>query len=78
MKKIVKELTGLSLKELVEKYSKKIIKNGSLIIKSKRGIEIVGIRNTRDKKWFIELLIDNNCTNQSCNYGRYRIAKGSY
>lgn len=68
----------LTVEDLVLKYKKEIIKNGSLIIKEGQGFEICGVRNSRDKKWFINLLIDGNCSNQSVNYGHYHIAKGSY
>lgn len=65
-------------KELVSKYKDTIIKKGSKILQKTKDFEIVGVRNTRDRKWFIEVLVGQNTTKESVNYKRFRIAQGKY
>ena len=64
--------------ELVEPYKNKIIEKGSDIFYDKDGIQIYGVRNTKDKKWFLNMSIDCNCTDESCNYEIIEIAKGEF
>lgn len=68
----------LNKKELVNKYKDTIIKKGSKILQKTKDFEIVGVRNTRDRKWFIDVLVGQNTTKESVNYKRFRIAQGKY
>ena len=68
----------LNKKKLVSKYKDTIIKKGSKILQKTKDFEIVGVRNTRDRKWFIEVLVGQNATKESVNYKRFRIAQGKY
>lgn len=68
----------LNKKELVSKYKDMIIKKGSKILQKTKDFEIVGVRNTRDRKWFIDVLVGQNTTKESVNYKRFRIAQGKY
>lgn len=76
--KFIQKEFKMTTKELVEKMSKRIIKNGSDIIKKTKEYELVGVRNSRDKKWFLKLMFDSNATSQSVNYDMITIAKGAY
>ena len=78
LEKFIKKTFNLTKKELIEKYSKIIIKSGSKVIKQTKDFELVGIRNSRDKKWFLDLMFDSNATIQSVNYQRIRLASGAY
>ena len=68
----------LNKKELVSKYKDTIIKKGSKTLQKTKDFEIVGVRNTRDRKWFIDVLVGQNITKESVNYKRFRIAQGKY
>lgn len=68
----------LNKKELVSKYKDTIIKKGSKTLQKTKDFEIVGVRNTRDRKWFIDVLVGQNTTKESVNYKRFRIAQGKY
>ena len=68
----------LNKRELVNKYKDTIIKKGSKTLQKTKDFEIVGVRNTRDRKWFIDVLIGQNTTKESVNYKRFRIAQGKY
>ena len=65
-------------KELVSKYKDTIIKKGTKTLQKTKDFEIVGVRNTRDRKWFIDVLVGQNTTKESVNYKRFRIAQGKY
>lgn len=78
MNKLLKQITGLSKQEFINKYKQRVIKSGSFIIKRYKGLEICGVRNTRDKKWFLDIIINQNVTSESCNYKCITIAKGRY
>ena len=54
------------------------IKRGSRIILKRKSYEIVGVRNTRDRKYFIEILIPMGVTSESCWCENIRVASGSY
>ena len=68
----------LNKRELVSKYKDTIIKKGSKILQKTKDFEIVGVRNTRDRKWFMDVLVGQNATQESVNYKRFRIAQGKY
>ena len=54
---------GMGVKDFTSpRRIQNIIKNGSKIIKQhkKTGVQVVGVRNTRERKVFITLMIDNN------------------
>lgn len=68
----------LNKKELVSKYKDTIIKKGSKTLQKTKDFEIVGTRNTRDRKWFIDVLVGQNTTKESVNYKRFRIAQGKF
>ena len=78
LEKFIKKTFNLTKKELIEKYSKIIIKSGSKVIKQTKDFELVGLRHSRDKKWFLDLMFDSNATIQSVNYQRIRLASGAY
>ena len=54
------------------------IKRGSRIILKRKSFEIVGVRNTRDRKYFIEILFPMGVTSESCWNESIRVATGSY
>ena len=68
----------LNKRELVNKYKDTIIKKGSKTLQKTKDFEIVGVRNTRDRKWFMDVLVGQNATQESVNYKRFRIAQGKY
>lgn len=78
LEKFIKKTFNLTKKELIEKYSKTIIKSGSKVIKQTKDYELVGIRNSREKKWFLDLIFDCNATSQSVNYETIRLGSGTY
>ena len=61
-----------------EEYKNKIVKNGSDIFYDKDGIQIYGVRNSRNKRWSLNMSIDCNCADESCNYEIIEIAKGEF
>jgi hypothetical protein len=78
LEKFIQKNFKMSKDELVKKYSKVIIKSGSKIIKQTNDFELVGVRNSRDKRWSLNLMFDCNSTSQSVNYENVRIAQGVY
>lgn len=75
---ILKKEFSTTLDDLIKKYVPKIIKNGSLIIFKNKNLEIVGVRNTSDRKIFIDLIADFNCTDTSVNYSHTILYSGKY
>ena len=75
---ILKKEFSTTLENLIKKHVPEIIKNGSKIILKNKNFEIVGVRNSRDKKIFIDLIGDFNCTNTSVNYSHTILYSGKY
>ena len=75
---ILKKEFSITLENLIKKYVPKIIKNGSIIIFKNKNFEVVGVRNSRDKKIFISLIGDFNCTDISVNYSHTILYSGKY
>ena len=75
---ILKKEFSTTPENLIKKYVPTIIKNGSKIILKNKNFEVVGVRNSRDRKIFIDLIVDFNCTDTSVNYSHTILYSGNY
>ena len=76
--KILKEVFNTTKEKIIEKYVPLLIKEGSKVLLENKNFEIVGVRNSRDRKIFINLVGDFNSTDNSCNYSHTRLYIGKF